>query len=383
MNLIDEIKQRISIVDLARKMGREPNRSMFIHSIYKDERTPSLRLYPETNSFHCFATSQGGSVIDFYKGAYNVDTKTAIRELAQLYNITATDNGKPQRKVVTPPPKAALPVDIMDEDERYIFDETAGKLELEGFSKSKAELQALNEVRKYRIEQNTEVFEEMYRYCFAKGFSSAAFEYLTRFRKLERSILTGFKIFEIQNYYEVNQHLKKVFPLERLQRSGLFNDKGNLIFFKHRIIIPYQFNGRIVYLRGRFFDEEGNTKTDGTKYLGLRNDALGVNTPKRFFNIDVLSFMFPLEKLYITEGEFDCMAVRQLGFNALAVPGAGNMPADKEFKKLFSFNVVICGDNDEAGEGLIQKLTEKFYALGRAVKIKKLPTKDVNEFIME
>jgi hypothetical protein len=58
MNIIEEIKNRIIIVDLANELGLQPTQKNFIFSIYKDETNRSLKLYPETNSFFCFATGR-------------------------------------------------------------------------------------------------------------------------------------------------------------------------------------------------------------------------------------------------------------------------------------------------------------------------------------
>jgi len=65
MNLIEEIKKRINIVDLATEFGLQPTKKDFIFSIYKEERNRSLKLYPETNSFYCFATGRGGGCFRF------------------------------------------------------------------------------------------------------------------------------------------------------------------------------------------------------------------------------------------------------------------------------------------------------------------------------
>ena len=66
MSLIEEIKNRINVVDLAIELGLQPTKKDFIYSIYKDEKNRSLKLYTETNSFYCFATGRGGDVINFY-----------------------------------------------------------------------------------------------------------------------------------------------------------------------------------------------------------------------------------------------------------------------------------------------------------------------------
>ena len=88
MDLIDEIKQKIKIMDLAVEYGLEPGRNDFIFSIYKKENNRSLKIYPETNSFYCFSSGHGGDVINFYADYWRTDIKTAIKELAAKAGIS-------------------------------------------------------------------------------------------------------------------------------------------------------------------------------------------------------------------------------------------------------------------------------------------------------
>jgi DNA primase len=233
---------------------------------------------------------------------------------------------------------------------------------------------------------NSLIFEALYEYC-AKKWNKKAYEYLTDIRKIPDIQIEKFKIFSVDNYFEVNNHLKKNFTLIELQRAGLFNLKedrsGNFIFYAHRIIIPYQHNNKIVYLRGRYFDEGGSAKANENKYLGLRNDGVGVNTPKRFFNIDVLSTMFKGEKIFMTEGEFDAIIMDAMGRNAIAIPGVGNLPGLDQLKKLEQFDINICADNDQPGQALLEQLKKIFFGMGKNVTVKQLPSKDVNDFWVE
>ena len=52
---------------------------------FHEEDTPSFAIYPETNSWNCFADKGcgGGDVITFYMKLHNCDFRTAIKELAR------------------------------------------------------------------------------------------------------------------------------------------------------------------------------------------------------------------------------------------------------------------------------------------------------------
>ena len=369
MDLIREIKNRIGIDYLVHRAGLSMHGN-FIHSIYKQEKTPSLRIYNNT-SFYCFATSQGGDIIDFYMGLYNVDKAIAIKDLSSLAGL---DQKGISRSRIMPPvqDKTEDPIESMSEREKEFYYERLGLSD---------EKTAISDVRKLRIASNQAIFEDLYQYCRNKGWDYRAYDYLIDERKLLPETIDDFRLFSIGNYFETSNHLKKQFSLEQLQRSGLFNAKGNLIFYAHRIIIPYLFNGDIVYLRGRYFDETGNTKTDKSKYIGLGNDLLGVNTSKRLFNQDTLKIMIPGERLYITEGEFDAMVMENMGFFTISIPGVGNLPPLRTLERLTKYDIYLCIDMDQAGDGLAKTLGLFFSERGSIVTRIKLPTKDISEFV--
>ncbi|MBK8609112.1 MAG: hypothetical protein IPL84_03995 [Chitinophagaceae bacterium] len=268
MQISDKIKEVVRIEDLCSRLGYDVNGG-FCLSPYKQEKTPSCKIYPATNSYFDFSSNQGGGVIDFYMAAYNLDFSTAVKELGDMYGLSygQSAEGTAQRQIPSKTVRANTEniFECMSDDERILYDERAG---LSG------EKRALVEVQKYRIERNAEIFDNLYLYCIEKGWTAEAWAYLTKERMLSEKSIKFFKLFFIKNYFEVNNHLKKVFSIADLQRCGLFNAKedgsSNLIFWNHRLILPYLHNKQIVYLRGRYFDSYNSTKTSSNKYLGLK-----------------------------------------------------------------------------------------------------------------
>ncbi|MFH0957505.1 MAG: AAA family ATPase [Pseudomonadota bacterium] len=90
------------------------------------------------------------------------------------------------------------------------------------------------------------------------------------------------------------------------------------------------------------------------------------------------------ERLVITEGEFDCMALYQYGIDAVSVPnGTGDMRwIENEWDYLQSFQeIVLCLDNDEPGWKLRDELIQRF---GRwRCRVMVLPFKDANKCLTE
>ncbi len=402
-DLIPEIKSRIRIDELVNRLGiqrgRKTSKGFFIKSIYKDEKTPSMEICTDSDSFRCFATGHFGDQIQFWQDACGIDFQTAKKELAGIAGITISEEYRMERKRAPIKKKLMelIPKDLpecLSLHERAIFDKEFNQafgLSLEKEFEITPEFQkkfdvglqkALLPVKKYRLEINKRIFREFHNYCNNTIGDEPFFNYLVQQRKLHFRKILNHKIFFVIDYQKANNHLKKVFPLADLQRSGLFNENGNLIFFKHRIILSYIHNDQIIYMRGRYFDEKNNANPeDGNKYLGLRNDALNLNKTKRFYNFEIVKELLPGQKIYIVEGELDVIAMETIGFNAIAIPGANNIPDRAQFEKLMAFEIVICGDNDEAGNGLTARLKEIFLSMNKEFSIKKLPTKDVNDFL--
>jgi len=382
MDIIQQIKERYNIQSLVSHLGLS-EKNGFLHSIYKEDKTPSMKIFPKTNSFYDYSSSVGGDIVKFYQDYCRCDVKTAIKELCKLAGI---DSSTPNNTSVPTPPPVQPQIEEKFNPKNLYADEQEYYYERLGLSND--ENLALLELKKRRISQNSLIFSELYSYCINLEPRIKAINYLIGERKLRSKTLEKYKIFHIPDYYKVNQHMKKMFSLDLLIRSGLYNnkknDKGeyksNLIFYNHRIIIPYLFNDEITYLRGRYFDENDNfTPSSGSKYLGLANDILGVNTSKRFYNLDVLKTLLTGERVYITEGEFDTLVLTQEGFPAIAIPAVGNIPPEKQFQKLSPYTCVIVGDNDEAGNKMVDKLKGIFIRNNIRGFVKTIPAKDITD----
>lgn len=408
IDAIEEIKQRVSILQLCSKEGIEVDSNNFIHSFNREDKNASLKIYPETNSFNDFGDNTGGSVIDFYMALYNVDKATAIKELKTLagldsntlcssFNVIMSSSQLADRKACTKS-RSAIDIDkelvnkmvgCMSKEEKYLYDERLGMMGEDLTELLFPEIVAVRSVQLHRLEINKEIFTELWMYCLANFNKDERFRrYLLRDRMLSKYRIEISDLFFIGNYYQISNHLKKWvkergMDLGDLQRSGLFNEKGNLIFYNHRIIIPYKYKNEIMYLRARYFDNEYSPETDTNKYLGLRNDAFNLNTPKRFYNIDVINNMFEGEHLYINEGEYDTLVMQDLGFNSIALPGVGNLPSERWFRRLLKFEIYLCFDQDEAGKKLESKIVNIFAKYNKSVIIKTISAKDPTELVKE
>ena len=91
MSVVDEIKQRLDIVELVssyvtlKKAGRSYKGLCPFHA----EKTPSFVVFPDTQSWHCFgACGTGGDVFSFVMRQENLDFAGALRLLAQRAGVS-------------------------------------------------------------------------------------------------------------------------------------------------------------------------------------------------------------------------------------------------------------------------------------------------------
>jgi len=350
---LDRLKRSIQITDLARDLGlaiRGRQARCYNSSAHKHgDRNFSLGLNTKTNRYKCFACGEQGSIIDLYKQVRGVELSQAIKELAEMTGLTPISHQTHHRAEIA-----------------QAGQETHHSTIYKPFEPSEPASEPLGAY--------SDIYEELLKAC--EGLDTESRDYLTgATRGLTDETISKFLLFSINDYPKINKHLKERFSEDELQKAGLLSDEGNLIFYKHKIIIPFTQDGRVIYLRGRYL-ENGNAHTDGAKMLGLKGQ-----TTKRLFNAEILADLKKGDKIYICEGEFDAMILDQNNFNAVAILGTTNFNAD-DIDLFKGLDVVLCLDNDEAGQRATQEVAKMFLLKGQAVKTKQLPEniKDITEY---
>lgn len=363
--MIDTIKNNVSIIDLVNHIGLNINKSDFIFSIYKEDKTPSLKLYPKTNSFFCYATNQGGDVLKFYCDYYKVDIKEAVKELAGIFGITKQNNSFATSSKVEP----IQPEYILLESEKDFFQERINFYQFEKkLNRKEAEQFSFIDIQNNRREIQTKLFEALYSFSISKGIEQSIYSYLTGTKRgLTDQSIKKYKLFSIHSVKEIIEFLRDTFPRDHVKLSGLFSKKY-FVFTKHRLIIPFIEQDQIRYLRGRYFFE-GNSKPESFgKYIGLNNWSSTLS-PKRFFNLDLLKNLVPYSDLVITEGEFDSIIANQYDLDSIGISGVSNFPVN-QINLIKYFNIYLAFDSDSAGEKAIEKVSALFERPIKTIKLK-------------
>jgi len=99
---IDDVKL-IPIIDVYnRYIGghlRQRGRHYWTRCLWHgDDSTPSLKIYPEQNRWHCYGCQAGGTAIDLVMRAEQLDFAGAVRQLAADYGIKLSDPVDQRRK---------------------------------------------------------------------------------------------------------------------------------------------------------------------------------------------------------------------------------------------------------------------------------------------
>lgn len=320
----------------------------FTSSIYTQDNKPSLLINFDDRTFHCFSTNTHGDILKYHCDDLKLEVNQALTQLKEIltlqissgFSFTAPDlstiNGCNANNIA----RSAT-----------IFRRFRAAYCRQGIPNYDLDRKAIVARERYYQARRIQVYKFIEKYSQASKYSIEIIDYLTgKNRKLKLGTIKKFRLIEIKNPAELAKRLKDKFSLSVLLISGVFNDKGNFMFFYHRLLIPYLNNNNIEYLRGRAFPDT----TNNIKYLGPKNVTM-----KRIFNIDVLKTLRKGSRLLLCEGEFDTMIAIQSGYNAIGFPGVNGIDYDILIKyNLQQYKVFVAFDNDKAGKIIAQQIAD-------------------------
>lgn len=93
----EELRRLADITTVLEYYGIHPNRAGNINCIAHADSNPSMRVYPRTNSVHCFACGADFDSIGVVMHLEECDFKTACERLRAIFGLAA--DTKPQREI--------------------------------------------------------------------------------------------------------------------------------------------------------------------------------------------------------------------------------------------------------------------------------------------
>lgn len=307
---------------LARYLELKPTgRCLFARCPFHEDRTPSLAVFPLTQTWWCFGCGIGGDVFAFLQ---RIERMTFQEAIEKLDGEIARKRDK-VRKPLSPSPHPSITPSPALSPEHFTL------------------LTAATEV--YHAALFTQ--PKLLAYLAQRGFDAEAIQ---RFRI---GYASGNDLARYFRYRGWN--------IEMARDLGLVGPYGE--YFRERIVIPEIRNGQAVYLVGR-----ATMKRQRAKYIGLPG------APKPLYGLESAH---GTTTVFVVEGPFDWLTLVNWGYAARGLLGAFlKREHEREFENVKRIFLVL--DNDAEGKRAAQTLAEKFGARARTIS---LPNniKDVNE----
>ncbi len=308
MNVTDEIKARIDIVDFISRYVplQRSGRTFKACCPFHQEKTPSFVVFPHTGTWHCFgACGTGGDVFSFLMKKENLDFAEALKVLAKEAGV-----------------------------------------ELEPL---KADPAASDRELLYEINSQAAKF---FRNLLHRHQSAApAREYL-RNRGIHKDVAELFQLgFALNNWDNLRNHLlQQGFSDEQLLKAGLlkYNEQRDRYYdaFRNRLIIPIRDRqGRVIGFGGRVLDDSL------PKYLNTGETPL-FHKSRVIFGLDLAQRAIrEADEAIIVEGYMDVIAAHQHGYsNVVACMGTAITQEQLQQLQRFTSNFVLALDADAAGQ---------------------------------
>ena len=312
MTVVDEIKDRVDIVDLVsdtvnlRRTGKNYTGFCPFHT---NTRTPAFVVFPDSGTWRCFGEcNEGGDVFKFVMKKEGWDFREALQYLAQRAGI--------ELEPLTPEKK--------EQDE-----------EME------------------RLHQLLEEAVIFYRHhLLNEPGGQEALDYLTQ-RGLKQETIVAFGLGYAPNSWDatVNHFSAKGYSQEDLLNAGLASERreGDGVYdrFRNRVMFAIRnASGRMAGFGARVLDPE-----DVPKYLNSPQTAL-FDKSRLLYGLDqARKSIRALDQVVIVEGYMDVIVPHQAGFTNLVSPmGTALTEPQLQMLKRYTRRIVLALDSDAAGE---------------------------------
>ena len=300
---VESLKDTASIVDVISKKVRlsRSGRDWFGLCPFHQEKTPSFKVNPESQSYYCFGCGMHGDVITFVMESERASFSEALEILANMYNVQ------------------------MPQKVKNIDDSRTSKI-----------YSALDTIKKIFISN------------LQSNIGYTALEYL-KLRNMSQESIDKFQLgFSGNGKTMLSELRRKEISDDILLETGVFFQgkyKNSLINkFEGRLIFPiFDASGKCVGFGGRVIN-----KADSPKYINSPESEVFVKS-KHLYGYS-LAKKGQTRQIILVEGYLDVIAMHQAGFDGAVAP-LGTSISETQINMCWRVtdNPVIALDGDEAG----------------------------------
>jgi len=340
-NIAEEIKERADLIDHIGRVVKLRKRGVLWEGLcpFHGEKTPSFKVYEDSQHYHCYGCGASGDVISFYMKYYNLNFIEAATKLAAELNIDWAPGGK--------------------------YEEASHKKEYGDINRESA----------------------LYYHQRLKEPDNPGFKYLA-----ERGILAGTMTAFGLGYASgggdgLCRHLiDKGVSLEKAAEMTLIVKEGGGYKdrYYNRIMFPLMnVTGMVIGFSARTIDPKEKEKkiakyinSSESRIFHKKDNLYAINRTK-----DAISAAN--RTAILVEGQMDVVSVWQHGVaNVTASLGTALTEHQAKLLKRFADHVVLAYDMDESGRDAAMKGGDILRAAGLSVRVMSLPSgKDPDEYI--
>ena len=336
---IQELQERVDIEEVISSHITLRRRGKTLVGLcpFHNEKTPSLTVYPDTNSFYCFGCGAGGDVISFIRRIDNLDYVEAVKTVAQMAGMSMPEDG---------------------------YDDTLAK-------------------RRMRLLAANREAARFFNTCLMDEKNRSALDYFLR-RALTTATIRHFGLgYAPDSWHALTEHLRsKGFTYEEMVLANLVrrsdkNGKANYYDnFRNRVMFPIiDLRGNVIAFGGRVMDDSKPKyiNTSDTPVYKKSNGVFALNFAKNANE----------NKLLLVEGYMDVIALHQAGFtNAIACLGTAFTSEQANLLSRYAEEIIICYDNDGAGREATQRALNVLGKTGLKLRVVTMSGgKDADEII--
>ncbi|MEW4491067.1 DNA primase [Thalassoglobus sp. JC818] len=297
---------------------------------FHDDHNPSMRVYPERQTFRCWSCNTGGDCFTFVMEREKVTFPEALEILARRAN-----------------------------------------LEIPRFVSGHSPQQETNRARLFEVLQWAE--QQFHQTLMESPAAQPAREYLKQ-RGMTGQMVRQFRLgFHPDNWEWLIDRAKGKFPLNLLLEARLIGERDNrqFDFFVNRVMFPiHNERGQAVSFGGRVLP---GSNSDAKYWNGPESSVF--HKSRLLFAIDhAREAIRESNEAFIVEGYTDCIACHQFGIaNVVGTLGTALTDEHVSAIKRFARKVILVFDGDQAGQDAAIRAVEKFLLQDVDLRILTLP----------